>query len=128
ALFASAGQLGPVPVHISAGSHSPADARQTPKLGSNMSLGQVLLVPVQVSSTSHGPADARQTAPPLPAGCWQSSLEPSHVSVVHGLPSSVHAVPDGVFASAGVAGLVAEQFSVGSHSPADTLHRVLASA
>ena len=69
ALFASAGQLGPVPVHISAGSHSPADARQTTKLGSNMSLGQVLLVPVQVSSTSHGPADARQTAPPLPAGC-----------------------------------------------------------
>ena len=68
-LFASAGQLGPVPVHISAGSHSPADARQTTKLGSNMSLGQVLLVPVQVSSTSHGPADARQTAPPLPAGC-----------------------------------------------------------
>src|SRR5438874_899990 len=91
-----------------------------------MSLGQVLLVPVQVSSTSQGPADARQTAPPLPAGCWQSSLEPSHVSVVHGLPSSVHAVPDGVFASAGHAGPVPGQFSAGSHSPADARQTVLA--
>src|SRR5439155_371174 len=126
ALFASAGQLGPAPVHNSAGSHSPAAPRQTTKLGSNMSVGQVLLVPVQVSSTSHGPADARQTAPPLPAGCWQSSLEPSHVSVVHGLPSSVHAVPDGVFASAGHAGPVPGQFSAGSHSPADARQTVLA--
>ena len=126
ALFASVGQLGPVPVHISAGSHSPADARQTTKLGSNMSLGQVLLVPVQFSSTSHGPADARQTAPPFPAGCWQASLEPSHVSVVQGLPSSVHAVPDAVFASAGHAGPVPGQFSAGSHSPADARQTVLA--
>src|SRR5439155_21616809 len=99
-LLASAGQLGPVPVHISAGSHSPAEARQTTKLGSNMSVGHVLLVPVQFSSTSQGPAAARQTAPAFPAGCWQASLEPSHVSVVQGLPSSVQADPVGVFASA----------------------------
>ena len=125
-LFASAGQLGPVPVHISAGSHSPADARQTTKLGSNMSLGQVLLVPVQFSSTSQTPAAARQTAPALPAGCWQASLEPSHVSVVQGLPSSVHAVTDAVFASAGHAGPVPGQFSAGSHSPADARQTVLA--
>src|SRR5207249_4029135 len=125
-LLASAGHVADDPVHISAGSHSPADARQTTKLGSNMSLGQVLLVPVQFSSTSQTPAAARQTAPALPAGCWQASLEPLHVSVVQGLPSSVHAVPDAVFASAGHAGPVPGQFSAGSHSPADARQTVLA--
>src|SRR5438046_10209196 len=90
-----------------------------------MSLGQVLLVPVQFSSTSQTPAAARQTAPALPAGCWQASLEPSHVSVVQGLPSSVHAVPDAVFASAGHAGPVPGPFSAGSHSPADARRTVV---
>ena len=110
-LLASAGQLGPVAVHISAGSHSPAEPRQTTKLGSNMSVGHVLLVPVQFSSTSHGPADARQIVPALPAGCWQASLVPLHVSVVHGLPSSVQAVPAGSFASGGQVALLPVQKS-----------------
>src|SRR3989475_4567183 len=105
-LLASAGQLGPLPVHISAGSHSPAEPRQTTKLGSNMSVGHVLLVPSQVSSTSQGPADARQVAPALPAGCWHVSLVPLHSSVVHGLPSSVQAVPPAPFASGGQVALV----------------------
>src|SRR5205807_232709 len=111
-----AGQLGPLPVHISAGSHSPAEPRQTTKLGSNMSVGHVLLVPSQVSSTSQGPADARQVAPALPAGCWQASLVPLHVSVVHGLPSSVQAGPLGCSASAGQLALLPGQKSSGSHS------------
>jgi hypothetical protein len=57
------------------------------------SVGQVADVPVQVSATSHSPAAARQGIPALPAGCWQLVLTPSHLSVVHGLPSSVQAVP-----------------------------------
>src|SRR5205814_10597659 len=77
-LLASAGQLGPVPGHISAGSHSPVEARQTTKLGSNMSVGHVLLVPVQVSSTSQAPAAARHTVPALPAACWPASPVPLH--------------------------------------------------
>src|SRR3989475_49570 len=115
-VFASAGQLGPLPVHISAGSHSPAEARQTTTLGSNMSVGQVLLVPVQFSSTSQGPADARQVVPALPAGCWQASLVPLHWSLVHALPSSVHAVPLGCFASAEQLALLPGQKSSASHS------------
>src|SRR6266853_1313813 len=115
-VLASAGQAGPVPVHISAGSHSPADARQTTKLGSNMSAGHVLLVPVQVSSTSQGPADARQVVPALPGSCWQASLVPSQRSVVQTFPSSVHAVPDGSLASAGQLALLPVQNSSASHS------------
>ena len=124
-VFASAGQLDPVPGHISAGSHSPAEARQTTKLGSNMSFGHVLLVPVQVSSTSQGPAEARQIVPALPAGCWQASLVPLQVSVVQTLPSSVQAVPDGCFASTGQVALVPVQKSSASHSPTATRHSTL---
>src|SRR5437773_237578 len=91
-----------------------------------MSLGQVLLVPVQVSSTSHAPADPRQTAPPLPAVCWAAPFVPSHSSVLHGFPSSVHAVPAGSFASAGQVALDPVQFSAGSHSPPDGRQVVVA--
>src|SRR2546427_7660094 len=75
-LLASAEQLGPVPGHISAGSHSPVEARQTTKLGSNMSVGDVLLVPVQVSSTSQEAAAARHTVPALPTAGGQGSVVP----------------------------------------------------
>src|SRR5439155_1324713 len=119
ALFASAGHAADDPVQLSAGSHSPADPRHTTKLGSNMSAGQVVLVPVQFSSTSQAPAAARQTVPAFPAGCWQASFVPSHSSVLHGLPSSVHAVPAGSLASAGHVALEPVQFSAGSHSPPD---------
>src|SRR5207253_1406854 len=118
-LLASAGQFGPVPGHISAGSHSPAEARHTVKPDRKPSAGHVVLVPVQLSTSSQGPPAGRHTAPAFPAGCWQASLEPSHSSVLHGLPSSVHAVPAGVLASAGHAVLVPVHVSRGSHSPAD---------
>src|SRR5207247_9001150 len=103
-LFASAGQLGPFPGQFSAGSHSPAEARHTVLDGLKASAGQTVLEPVQLSSTSHTPAAARHTVPAFPAGCWQSTLLPSHSSRLHGLPSLVHAVPLGVFASAGQLG------------------------
>ena len=87
--------------------------------GSKASAGQVVLVPVQFSSTSQTPVAARQTVPAFPAGCWQASFVPSHSSVLHGLPSSVHAVPAGSLASAGHVALEPVQFSAGSHSPPD---------
>src|SRR5439155_25252996 len=74
-------------------------ARKQVNRGSNLAAGQMLLVPVQHSSTSQTPAEARQTAPAFPAGCWQKSLVPLQVSVVHGLPSSVHSDPLAFFAS-----------------------------
>jgi len=77
-LFPSAGQFGAFPGHISAGSHSPAEARHCVKADRNPSAGQVVLEPVQFSTSSHGPAAARHTAPEFPAGCWQVSLLPSH--------------------------------------------------
>src|SRR5439155_22135425 len=115
---ATAGPQAPTPVRLSTWQRGPAEARQTVSDGSKASAGHVVLVPVQVSATSHGPAVARQTAPALPAGCWQASFVPSHSSRLHGLPSSVHAVPAGCFASAGQLGPFPGQFSAGSHSPA----------
>src|SRR5207245_5085040 len=78
------------------------------------SRAQAVLEPVQVSSVSHTPAAARHTAPAFPAGCWQASLLPSHSSRLHGLPSSVQAVPAEVLASAGQPALVPVQCSAGS--------------
>src|SRR5207247_7347 len=128
ALLTSAGQLGPVPVQFSAGSHSPAEGRHSVNADRKPSGGQVELVPSHVSSASHTPAAGRHTAPAFPAGCWQASLLPSHVSVVHALPSSVQAVPLGCFASAGQLGPLPGQFSAWSHSPAAARHSVVEEA
>src|SRR5207244_4539241 len=75
--FASAGQLGPLPGQCSAGSHSPAEARQTMLDDWNASAGQTVLEPVKLSATSQSPAAARHSAPECPAGCWQACLLPS---------------------------------------------------
>src|SRR5207245_1388309 len=117
-LLASAGQLGPVPGHISVGSQSSADARQIVKPLRKPSAGQVVLVPVHVSTSSQGPAAARHVAPALPAVCWQVSLLPSHSSTLQGFPSLVHVVPAGALPSAGQLVLVPVHVSVWSHSPA----------
>src|SRR5206468_10821878 len=50
ALFASAGHAALDPVHNSAGSHSPAEARQHVVAGRKVSAGQAVLVPSQVSA------------------------------------------------------------------------------
>src|SRR5207249_9935143 len=89
------------------------------------SAGHVLLTPVQVSARSQVPAAARQVAPAFPAGCWQVSLVPLHVSVVHGLPSSVHAVPFDFLASAEQFAPLPGQKSSRSHSPTDGRQSVL---
>src|SRR5438309_1572595 len=115
---ASAGQSLLVPSHVSATSQTPADGRQTVPAGLFASAGQVELVPVQVSAGSQTPAEARQTVPALPAGCVQAGepTVPLQVSVVQGLPSSVHAVPAVLTVSAGQLALVPVQFSAMSHS------------
>jgi hypothetical protein len=77
-LFASAGQLAPLPEHDSDRSHSSAPARQIVPDDTKPSAGQLVLVPVQVSATSQAPAVARHSAPAFPAGCWQATLLPSH--------------------------------------------------
>src|SRR5204862_197800 len=117
---ASAGQLLESPSQLSARSQGPAAARQTAVLLA--SAGQSTLEPVQVSVRSHAPAAARHTAPAFPAGCWQASLVPSHWSRVQGLPSEVHEVPAGAFASAGQVAPVPVHVSCASHSPADARH------
>src|SRR5439155_193204 len=120
----SAGQSLVTPSQLSATSQGPAAGRHTAVLFA--SAGQVALVPVQASATSHAPAAGRHTVPAWPAGCWHASLLPSHWSSVHGLPSSVHAVPLACFASAGHAALEPVQVSARSHAPAAARHTVLA--
>src|SRR2546428_12201270 len=71
---------------------SPSSVQAVP-LAFLESEGQLVLEPLQVSATSHSPAAARHSVPALPAGCWQTALLPLQVSVVHTLPSLVHAVP-----------------------------------
>src|SRR5438128_1881773 len=87
-----AGQLLLVPSQVGATSQTPEGPHTVPA-GLLASAGQVVLVPVHVSATSHTSAAARHTVPALPGACWQRLLLPLQVSVVHGLPSSVHAVP-----------------------------------
>src|SRR5207247_2422196 len=123
--FASPGQVALEPVQCSAGSHSPAEARQTVVEGSKALAGQAVLVPVQVSSTSQSPAAARHTVPALPAGCWQALCVPSHSSRLEGMPAAVDAVPAGSFASAGQVALDPVQCSAGSHSPAEARQTVV---
>src|SRR5207244_4359166 len=124
ALLAPPGHCGSFPGQSSAGSPPPAYARHFRSEGLKASAGQTVLEPVQLSSTSHTPAAARHTVPAFPAGCWQVTFVPSHWSSVQGLPSEVHAVPLGDFASAGQLGPLPGQFSAGSHSPAEARHCV----
>src|SRR5207302_8998283 len=49
--------------------------------------------PGQVSATSHSLAAGRHTVRPLPGGCWQLLLVPSHVSAVQGSPSAAQSAP-----------------------------------
>jgi hypothetical protein len=61
--FASTGQFGPLPVHISVISHTPCEDLQTVLLGSYCSIGQSALFPGHVSAISHIPVAALHTSP-----------------------------------------------------------------
>ena len=114
-----AGQVALLPGQVSAMSHSLAAVRQTKLEDWKASFGHVLLLPVQVSATSHPPdAAARQVVPALP-GLWTHSglpTVPLQRSVVHTLPSSVHAVPDAFTVSFGHVVPVPVHSSALSHS------------
>src|SRR5439155_98698 len=122
----SAGQLLPAPSQVSTASQAPAEARQTVPAGLLASAGHAVLVPVQVSATSQSPAGARHTAPAFPAGCWQSSPLPSHLSRLHGLPASVQAGPLACYMSAGLLARGPGQLPAGSHCAAGARHEVSA--
>jgi hypothetical protein len=81
AAFLASGQVGELPVQLSARSHSPAAARQAVDGEANPSAGQASEVPLQVSATSQAPAAARQTVP-LATGVqvptWPVSLHAPH--------------------------------------------------
>ena len=68
------GHVAEVPVHISAGSQAPPDARHSTDEVAKPSTGQVLLAPVQCSATSHTSTPARQTV--------ELSLNPASGQVV----------------------------------------------
>src|SRR5206468_3866023 len=70
------------------------------------------------SVMSHYPAAVRHAAPAFPAGCVQVALVPLQVSVVQGLPSSVHPVPLALATSVGQDVPTPSQVSATSHSPA----------
>src|SRR5438093_931703 len=76
------------------------------------------------------PAEARQTMPALPAACTHAGAPdaPLHRSVVQTLPSSVHAVPLALTASAGHAAEAPVQLSATSHSLAAARQTVAADA
>jgi hypothetical protein len=61
--FASFGQAAEKPLQVSAGSHSPVDARQTVPEAAKPSDGQLVEEPLHVSATSQPPFWARQTVP-----------------------------------------------------------------
>jgi len=115
-------------VQVSAASQSAVAARHVVVEGANAFVGQVVDVPVQVSATSQTPADERHTVPALPAGCWQTALDPLQLSVVQTFPSSVQAVPFVFIVSAGHAAAAPVQFSATSHSPAADRHEVVEGA
>src|SRR5439155_1353217 len=85
----------------------------------------MLVAPGQVSAASHSLTAARHTVPAFPAGCVHVALVPLHTSVVHGSPSSVHAVPFALKASVGQVALVPVQFSATSQTPAEVRQTVL---
>jgi hypothetical protein len=62
----SAGQLGPVPVHVSATSHASAEGRQVVADAANASAGHAP-APSLLSATSHDPDAVRQT---VVLGAW----------------------------------------------------------
>jgi hypothetical protein len=79
-------------MHLSAVVHLLPSSHTVP-FGFLLSVGQVVDVPLQDSARSQSVAAARQVTPALPARCWHVRLDPLHLSAVHALPSSEHAVP-----------------------------------
>src|SRR5262249_34134276 len=78
-LFASAGQAGPVPVHISVKSQIPPEGRHTVPFGWKESAGQSSVTPSQNSAWSQTPAVGRHSAVLFASG-GHGALDPVHCS------------------------------------------------
>src|SRR5256712_6904329 len=114
----SAGHVALVPLHCSAGSQTPVEARQMAVAGWNASGGQATAAPSQVSATSQSPAAGRQTAPEgCSASAGQSSCTPSQLSATSHTPAAGRHTAV-LLASGGQAALVPSQLSPTSHGPA----------
>src|SRR5437899_2012854 len=79
---------------------APAAGRHTLPAGCLASAGLLGLGRSQHSAWLSARAADVHSVAVWPAGCWHVSLVPLQVSAVHGLPSSVHAVPLACLASA----------------------------
>src|SRR5437867_2809316 len=122
----SAGHAALVPLHCSAGSQAPVEARQMAVAGWNASGGQATEEPSQLSATSQSPADGRQTAPEgRTASAGQSSCTPSQLSGTSHTPAAGRHTTV-LLASGGQAALVPSQVSVTSHTPAAARHSTVA--
>ena len=90
----SAGHAADEPVHASAGSQAPADARHSVPPTTNPSAGQKALLPVQLSARSQTSADARQIPPVTNPSAGQAALEPLQDSATSQKPADGrHSVP-----------------------------------
>src|SRR5437667_213852 len=118
----SAGHVALVPLHCSAGSQAPVEARQVAVAGWNASGGQAAAAPSQVSATSQSPAAGRQTAPTAwYASAGQPSCTPSQVSATSHTPAAGRQIAV-LLASGGQAALTPSQPSATSHGPAAERH------
>src|SRR5437879_4792461 len=122
----SAGHVALVPLHCSAGSQTPVEARQMAVAGWNASGGQATEEPSQLSATSQSPADGRQTAPAAwYASAGQSSCTASQLSGTSHTPAAGRHTAV-LLASGGQAALVPSQVSGTSQTPAAARHSTVA--
>src|SRR5439155_545458 len=118
----SAGHVALVPLHCSAGSQTPVEARQMALAGWNASGGQGTAAPSQGSATSHGPAGGRQT-PVLLASAGHAALAPVQVSAGSHAPADArHSIVAGWKTSAGQSLVTPSQRSAASQGPAAGRH------
>jgi hypothetical protein len=113
-----AGQAVPVPGHVSATSHSPAEARQIVPLR-KLSPGHAAPEPVQFSATSQTPAEVRHT---LVFGrnrsVGQAADDPVQLSGRSQIPAEArHDVPPTTYELLGQTAELPVQYSMTSHTP-----------
>lgn len=109
------------PLQVSAGSHTPVDARHSVPVAILASAGQVAVPPAQVSAASQLPAAARQVAPAdMKMSAGQLTELPEQVSARSQLLAAAErqVKPEGRKTSAGHGAVVPLQVSATSQPPA----------
>ncbi len=112
-----------MPVHFSATSHTPAEARHVVVDGRNTSLGQAADAPLHDSAVSQTSAAGRHTPPFANASVGHAAAEPVHDSATsQGPATGRHTFVDGAKLSAGHAAELPLQTSAMSQGPAAARH------